>query len=131
MPRKKLTVSITLLVVFVLIAGLLQFVPISISFGERCDDNMYAGSTFLQPGKFYLIQANKSTKLSDGEQTIPCGVMGPGRFIGAGFFHDGKRKDDEKKYCGGSISKLLQDNSDIKYRCEKCKKVWEQIPADK
>ena len=85
MPGKRLRISITLLVVFVLIAGLLQFVPISISFGERCDDNMYAGNTFLQPGNFYLVQANKAMKVPDGMQTVPCG------FMGAGFFHDGKR----------------------------------------
>ena len=125
MPEKRLRIFITLLVGFLLFVGLLQFVPISISLGERCDDNMDAGTAFLQPGDFYLIKANKAIKVPDGMQAIPCG------FMGAGFFHDGKRQDNGKDDCRGNITTLMQDNGDRKYRCEKCKKIWVQSPDNK
>ncbi len=125
MKQKKLKISIALLVGFVLFAGLLQFVPISISFGKRHNANVGPGNAFLQPDCLYLVQVKNPMISPDGMQAIPCGYMA------AGFFHDGKRQDNGKDHCGGDITTLLQDNGEKKYKCEQCKKIWSLKPTAK
>jgi hypothetical protein len=121
MVKKKIRLSIALVIGFCLFASLLQFMPVSISLGERCDVRADPASAFLQPGHVYLVRVDKPMNPPDGMKPIPQGSFG------AGFFHDGKRDDDPKHHCQGDITVLLQDDGHRKYRCQRCNKVWDRI----
>lgn len=130
MTQKKLKISIALLVGFVLFAGLLQFVPISISFGKRHHTNSDLRNMPLQPNGTYLVYVKKPMALPDDMELVTGPWTGPWTgqmrgwtLRGAGFFHDGKRKDDNKVECMGNIKILLQDDGRIKYKCLLCRKV--------
>jgi len=58
-----------------------------------------------------------STSLRDWGAS-PCG------WLGTGFFHDGKREEQDKAPCRGAITTLLQDDGSMKYKCMKCEKIW-------
>ena len=134
MSKKKLGISIALVIGFCLFTGVLQFVPISISFGKSHHTNSDLRNMPLQPNGTYLVYVKKPMALPDdmelvtGPWTGPCTwQMTRGTLRGAGFFHDGKRKDDDKGKgkgkCMGNIKILLQDDGRIKYICLLCRKV--------
>lgn len=94
MTQKRLKISIALLVGFVLFTGLLQFVPISISFGKSHHTNSDLRNMPLQPNGTYLVYVKKPMALPDdmelvtGPWTGPCkGQVTGWTFRGAGFFH--------------------------------------------
>jgi len=130
MAKKKLGISIAIIIGFCLFTGLLQFSPISISFGKRNHANSDLQNMPLQPNGMYLVYVKKPMALPDDMElvtepwtgmAIPCEFAGTRR--GAGFVHDGKRKDDDKKKCMGTITILLQDDGRIKYKCLHCSKM--------
>lgn len=128
MTQKRLKISIALLVGFVLFTGLLQFVPISISFGKSHHTNSDLRNIPLQPNGTYLVYVKKPMALPDDMELVTgpwTGQMTGWTLRGAGFFHDGKRKDDDKGKgkCMGNIKILLQDDGRIKYICLLCHKV--------
>lgn len=124
MTQKRLKISIALLVGFVLFAGLLQFVPISISFGKSHHTNSDLRNMPLQPNGTYLVYVKKPMALPDDMELVTehwaCRAW---TRRGAGFVHDGKRKDGDKGKCMGTIKMLLQDDARIKYKCLHCGKV--------
>ena len=118
MEDKRVRTSIVLLVVLIMIAGLLCFVPISISVGQHQALGSDPKSRSLQPG-FYLIEVERPINLPDGIKAVPRGS------IEAGFKHGDARKDKpEIKLCGGDIKSLLLNNGDIKYECTRCRGTW-------
>jgi len=119
MAKEKIRISIALLIGFCLFAILLKLIPVSISFGERHDLRADSVNDFLQPGRVYFVCVDKPMNPPEGMKPIPNG------FLGTGFFHDGKRDDNPKRMCWGDITILLDDDGYMNYRCERCKKVWD------
>jgi len=120
MKDKRLRISIASLVVFLVLAGLLHFVPISISFGQRHVGDFDSRNMSLQPG-LYLVQVKKPMKLPDGMQPAPCSTME------AGFKHgDAPKNKPEVKSCNGAIKTLILNNGKMKYECTRCRKTWLQ-----
>ena len=122
---------------FCLFIGLLRFVPISVSFGERNDRNSDPHNTSLPPGLYY-VYLKSPMKLPDGMELVAMhgnwtsvrdGASSPYGWIGTGFFHDGKREKNDKDCCLGPITTLLQDDGSMKYQCMKCEKTWPK-PSD-
>lgn len=137
MARRKLRISIAMAVGSCLFIGLLRFVPISVSFGERDDSNSDPHNTSLRPGIYY-VYLKSPMKLPDGMELVAMhgnwtsvcgGAWSPYGLIGTGFFHDGKRKKNDKDRCRGPITTLLQDDRSMKYKCMKCGKIWPK-PSD-
>ena len=129
MAKRKLNFIIMLVIGFCLFACVLKFMPISISFGEQNKPNPRLKNDILWPG-FYGIYIKKPMRLPEEmeliaaqDRYVECGTTHYG-MIGAGFYHEGKRKDDDKKNCGGPIKTLLQDDRSMKYECLLCGKTW-------
>ena len=135
--KQKRMMSIAAVVGFCLLIGLLRFVPISTSFGERDDHNSNPHNTCLQPGLYcvYLkspMQLPCGMELAASHRNWPSatdGVWSPCGLMGTGFFHDGKREENDKDSCMGPITTLLQDDCTMKYKCMKCNKIWPK-PSD-
>jgi hypothetical protein len=130
MAKKKLGVSIALVIGFCLFTGVLQFVPISISFGKSNHSKSDLRNMPLQPNGTYLVYVKKPMALPDDMELIEqwtSQMQRLGARRGAGFVHDGKRKDSDKKKCMGTIKTLLQDDGRIKYKCLHCGKVIPDI----
>lgn len=134
MAKKNLGISIALIIGLCLFTGLHQFAPISISFGKRNHSNSELRNIPLQPKRTYLIYVKKPMELPDDMEFVTGSWTEPwtwpiecGTRRGAGFFHDGKHKDNDKKKCMGTITILLQDDGRIKYKCIHCGKVISDI----
>lgn len=128
MAKKKLGISIALVIGFCLFTGLLQFVPISISFGKHHDADLDLRNVSLQPNCMYHVYVKKPMTLPDNMELAPK----PLTQRGAGFFHDSKREDGDKGKCMGTIKILLQDDGRKKYKCLRCgKEIWDRIPNGK
>ena len=135
MKDKRVRISIASLVILLVFAGLLHFVPISISFGQRQTAKLDSRNMSLQPGLYY-VEVKKLMSLPDGMEAVSCGDWRSGRPVpcGAwdvGFKHGDARKDKpEVNPCGGDINTLLLNNIDMKYECTRCQKTWLQSSDD-
>lgn len=125
MTKRKIKTLLVLLVCFLLLGGFLQFMSTSISLGQPDQEHIDPEKVSLQPGHFYLVKVRSPMKLTDEMDIVQAG------YFAQGFIHDGKRQDNPEKHCGGDITSLLQDDGRIKYRCEKCRKIWDQTSDNK
>jgi hypothetical protein len=69
MKDNRLRVSIASLVILLVFAGLLHFVPISISFGRRQAAELDPMNMSLEPG-LYLVGVKKPIELPDGMEAV-------------------------------------------------------------
>ncbi len=125
MKDKRVRISIASLVILLVFAGLLHFVPISIIFGESQIVNAVPRNASLHPGQWYCVRVKKPLKLPAEAEWKTLGTRGPK------FIHHGKQKDDKKKDCGGEILTLIKDSGCIKYKCLDCEKEWDRNPDHK
>jgi len=122
MTDKRVRISIASLVILLVFAGLLHFVPISISFGQRQAVDLDPRNMSLQPG-LYHVEVKKPMRLPDEMETVPCTKNN----YDEGFKHGGAPKYNPKgNPCGGGMKTLLLNNGDMEYVCTICQKKWLQ-----
>ena len=134
MKETSVKISIASLIVIAVLIGILHFVLISISFGSRQVVESTPEDVFLKPNRWYYVCVKEPHKLPCNSKCYACDYCGLECFRdirGPKFVHDGKRKDNKKKLCGGPILTLMQDDGSMKYRCFECEQEWLTDPNRK